>query len=60
MYVPDPRLLSDTLYDPKRERAACGVGFVADIDGRRTNQILRHALIRAGSLLFLPRSDAHS
>jgi glutamate synthase (ferredoxin) len=44
MYVPDPSLLSDTLYDPTRERAACGVGFVADIDGRRSNQILRHAL----------------
>ena len=44
MYVPDPRLLNDTLYDPSRERAACGVGFVADIDGRRSNQILRHAL----------------
>ena len=44
MYVPDPSLLNDTLYDPSRERAACGVGFVADIDGRRSNQILRHAL----------------
>ena len=44
MYVPDPSLLRDTLYDPTRERAACGVGFVADIDGRRSNQILRHAL----------------
>ena len=44
MYVPDPRLLNDTLYDPSRERAACGVGFVADIDGRRSNRILRHAL----------------
>jgi glutamate synthase (NADPH/NADH) large chain len=44
MYVPDPRLLDGTLYDPSRERAACGVGFVADIDGRRSNRILRHAL----------------
>ena len=44
MYVPDPSLLHDTLYDPTREHAACGVGFVADIDGRRSNQILRHAL----------------
>ena len=44
MYVPDPRLLNDTLYDPSREHAACGVGFVADIDGRRSNHILRHAL----------------
>ena len=44
MYVPDPTLLEGTLYDPSRERAACGVGFVADIDGRRSNRILRHAL----------------
>ncbi len=44
MYVPDPNLLKDTLYDPRQERAACGVGFVADIEGRRSNRILRHAL----------------
>jgi len=44
MYVPDPRLLDDTLYDPSREHAACGVGFVADINGRRSHRILRHAL----------------
>lgn len=44
MYIPDPRLLHDTLYDPAHEHAACGVGFVADINGRRSNRILRHAL----------------
>ena len=44
MYVPDPHLLDDTLYDPGREHAACGVGFVADINGQRSNRILRHAL----------------
>ena len=44
MYVPDPRLLDDTLYDSTREHAACGVGFVADINGVRSNRILRHAL----------------
>ena len=44
MYVPDPSLLNDTLYDASRERAACGVGFVADIEGRRANRILRDAL----------------
>ena len=26
------------------ERDACGVGFVADIEGRRTHKILEHAL----------------
>ena len=44
MYVPDPRLLGDTLYDASREHAACGVGFVVDIDGRQSNKILRNAL----------------
>src|SRR5512139_1710753 len=44
MYIPDPRLLDSTLYDPTTERAACGVGFVADIDGQRSNRILRDAL----------------
>ena len=44
MYVPDQRVLRNTLYDASRERAACGVGFVADIEGRRSNTILRHAL----------------
>ena len=44
MYVPDPHLLDDTLYDPGREHAACGVGFVADINGQRSNRILRYAL----------------
>jgi lysophospholipid acyltransferase (LPLAT)-like uncharacterized protein len=47
MYVPDPHLLDDTLYDSGREHAACGVGFVADINGQRSNLILRHALKQA-------------
>ncbi len=32
------------LYDPAFERDACGVGFVADIKGRQSNQILRQAI----------------
>ena len=32
------------LYDPRNEHDACGVGFVADIKGRRSNQIVRNAL----------------
>src|SRR5688500_2719337 len=32
------------LYDPRFEHAACGVGFVADIKGRRSHQIVRNAL----------------
>jgi glutamate synthase (ferredoxin) len=44
VYVPDHRLLNNTLYQPDKERSACGVGFVADIRGRRSNTILRQAL----------------
>jgi glutamate synthase (ferredoxin) len=32
------------LYDPSYEHDACGVGFVADIKGRRSHQIVRNAL----------------
>ncbi len=32
------------LYDPHWEHDACGVGFVADIKGRKSNRILRDAL----------------
>src|SRR5881296_2779804 len=32
------------LYDPRCEHDACGVGFVVDIKGRRSNQIVRQAL----------------
>ncbi len=32
------------LYDPRNEHDACGVGFVADIKGRRSQQIVKNAL----------------
>ena len=32
------------LYDPRFEHDACGVGFVADVKGRRSHAIVRHAL----------------
>jgi glutamate synthase (NADPH) large chain len=32
------------LYDPANEHDACGVGFVADLKGRKSHQILRRAL----------------
>lgn len=31
------------LYDPQFEREACGVGFIAAIDGRRSHKIVRDA-----------------
>jgi glutamate synthase (NADPH/NADH) large chain len=32
------------LYDPENERDACGVGFVVDIKGRKSHQIVRRGL----------------
>ena len=32
------------LYDPLHEHDSCGVGFVVDIKGRRSNAIVRQAL----------------
>jgi len=32
------------LYDPRNEHDACGVGFVADVKGRRSHQIVKNAL----------------
>lgn len=31
------------LYDPQFEKEACGVGFIAAIDGRRSHKIVRDA-----------------
>ena len=32
------------LYDPSNEHDACGVGFVADIHGRKSHQLVRDGL----------------
>jgi len=32
------------LYDPKNEHDACGVGFVADLKGRKSHQIIEYGL----------------
>src|SRR5207247_8688570 len=32
------------LYDPRFEHDSCGVGFVVDIAGRKSNQIIRKSL----------------
>lgn len=34
---------AEGLYDPSFERAACGVGFVVNIDGRRNHQVMEDA-----------------
>ena len=32
------------LYDPRFEHDACGIGFVCQIDGRRSHQIIQRGL----------------
>ncbi|MFZ9448734.1 MAG: hypothetical protein ACO3CC_11270, partial [Alphaproteobacteria bacterium] len=32
------------LYDPRNEHDACGVGFIADIKGRKSHDIVRQGL----------------
>ena len=32
------------LYDPRFEHDACGVGFVANIKGRKSHEIISHGL----------------
>ena len=39
------------LYDPTREHDACGVGFVVDIEGRKSHAIVRQALTVLKNLL---------
>ena len=44
-WVPQsPHPSAQGLYDPAHEHDACGVGFVADIKGRRSHTIVRQAL----------------
>ena len=41
---PSPLPPAAGLYDPRFEHDACGVGFIARIDGKPTHQVLRLAL----------------
>jgi len=47
-----------SLYDPSFEHDACGVGFVADIKGRRSNQILKIGLKSICGLMHRGAVDA--
>ncbi|MCX7851904.1 MAG: glutamate synthase large subunit [Caldilineales bacterium] len=42
--IPSSHSLRGTLYDPRYEHDACGVGFVADIAGRRSHEIVSMAI----------------
>jgi glutamate synthase domain-containing protein 2/glutamate synthase domain-containing protein 1/glutamate synthase domain-containing protein 3 len=46
------------LYNPAMEHDACGVGFVANINGQRSNTILRRALTCVCSLIHRGAMDA--
>ena len=41
------------LYDPWFEHDACGVGVVANIKGKKSNKILRQALVVLHNMIFL-------
>ena len=42
--IPSPSTLSGTLYQPRFEHDACGIGLIADIPGRRTHEIVSLAV----------------
>ncbi|HEX5399468.1 MAG TPA: glutamate synthase large subunit, partial [Verrucomicrobiae bacterium] len=52
-----PRTIQ-SLYDPKFEHDACGVGFIANINGRREHRILAYALQALGNLAHRGALDA--
>ena len=43
-HIPTGLPRAQGLYDPKHEHDACGIGFVVDIKGRKSNEIVRQAL----------------
>ena len=43
--------VTDGLYDPSQEHDSCGVGFVVDMKGRKSHQIVKNALVILQNLL---------
>ena len=41
---------AEGLYDPRYEHDACGVGFIADVKGRKSHQIVRDGLTALANL----------
>ena len=39
-----PRMVAQGLYDPANEHDACGVGFVVNMHGKKSRQIIRQGL----------------
>ena len=52
--------LPSPLYDQSFEHDACGTGFIARTDGRRTHEVLKHALTALKSLAHRGAIDADS
>ncbi|MCS7221089.1 MAG: glutamate synthase large subunit [Anaerolineae bacterium] len=42
--------VGDCLYDPRFEHDACGIGFIVDIQGRRSHALLRQALTAVANM----------
>ena len=53
-------LASHSLYDPAHEHDSCGVGFVAQVNGRRSNRIVRMGLRSICNLMHRGALDADS
>src|ERR1700746_1207356 len=47
-----------SLYQPEEEHASCGVGFVAAINGERSNRVLRYGLTSACNMAHRGAMDA--
>lgn len=58
MYTPNPNVLKGTLYDPRFEHDACGIGFVADLSRQRSHDTLRQALLALGNMRHRGAVDA--
>src|SRR3984893_2089907 len=50
--------LPDSMYRPEEEHDSCGVGFVAAINGERSNRVLRHGLTSKCNMAHRGAMDA--
>ncbi len=50
--------LPNSLYQPEEEHDSCGVGFVAAINGERSNRVLRHGLTSKCNMAHRGAMDA--
>lgn len=55
---PTDATIQNSLYDPAHEHDSCGVGFVAQVNGRRSNRILKIGLRSICNLMHRGALDA--